>query len=166
MTVLQSAAGVAAVAVFAAVVDFAAVPAAVFAATGLGFAGHTPFTVMTAASGGTAAEVSGGGAGRLRRGRCAWRGLSPSQRTQQNTHQPTLTHKSFPPGLVHQKVENAKHQILAQRDIFARVRAANARSHFSYSGVILSAAAFQAERRISFLRGFERQPNCTVGPRS
>src|SRR5690349_21214902 len=62
MTVLQSAAEVVAV-VFSVVADFAAVPAAVFATAGLGFTGQTPFTVITAASGGTAAEVSGGGAG-------------------------------------------------------------------------------------------------------
>src|SRR5579864_4300365 len=61
MTVLHSPVGV--VVVFSAVADFAAVPAAAFAAAGLGFAGHTPFTVITAASGGTAAEVSGGCAG-------------------------------------------------------------------------------------------------------
>jgi hypothetical protein len=30
------------------------------------------------------------------------------------------------------------------------------------SGVILSVAAFQAERRISRLTGPERQPNCTT----
>ena len=62
MTVLQSAAEVAADAVFS-VADLAVVPGAVFATAGLGFAGHTPFTVMTASSGGTAADVSGGGAG-------------------------------------------------------------------------------------------------------
>src|SRR4029077_16412226 len=62
--------------------------------------------------------------GRLWRGRCARGGLSPSQRSQQNTHQPTLTHKSFPPGLVIQKVEIAKDQILAQeRAVFFARRA-------------------------------------------
>ena len=55
MTVLQSAAGV-----FAAGVLAAAAP--VFAAAVLGGVEHTPITVITAASDGTAAEVSAGGA--------------------------------------------------------------------------------------------------------
>jgi hypothetical protein len=59
MTVLQSAAGVFVSAAFVAVAGFAAVP---WAAAGLGAAGQTPITVITAASGATEAEVSAAGA--------------------------------------------------------------------------------------------------------
>src|ERR1017187_6043989 len=55
MTVLQSAAGVFVAAVLAAVTGFAVPALAV-----LGSAEHTPLIVITAASGGTAAEVSAG----------------------------------------------------------------------------------------------------------
>jgi hypothetical protein len=57
MTVLQSAGGLFAVGVFAVVAGFAAVAVA---AAGLGCGGHTPITVITAASAGTEAEVSTG----------------------------------------------------------------------------------------------------------
>src|ERR1700722_9886503 len=57
ITVLQSAAGVLVSAALVEVAGFAAVPVA---AAGFGCAGHTPITVITAASGGTSAEVSAG----------------------------------------------------------------------------------------------------------
>jgi hypothetical protein len=60
ITVLQSAAVLFSVGDFAAFAGFGATP---FAAGGVGFAEHTPLTVMTAAVGGTAAEVSAGGWG-------------------------------------------------------------------------------------------------------
>src|ERR1700690_2776672 len=63
MTVLQSAAGMVVAGVFAAVAGFVVVPAAVFATAGWGFAGQTPVTVSTTASGGTEADRSGSGAG-------------------------------------------------------------------------------------------------------
>src|ERR1700722_7632342 len=57
MTVLQSAAGVFAAVSFAEVAGFASVP---LAAAGLVCPEHTPITVITGASGGTAAELSAG----------------------------------------------------------------------------------------------------------
>ena len=57
ITVLQSVAGLFSAGDVAAVAGFAAAP---FAAAGLGCGEHTPLTVMTAAVGGTAAEVSAG----------------------------------------------------------------------------------------------------------
>src|SRR5579863_2116050 len=103
MTVLQSVAEVFAAGTFGAASDFAA---AALVAAALGVAGQTPCTVMTAASSGTDADMSGGAAGACIG--CAGGALGaacPQARAPSRTHRSQLLRIShFLQGLVHQKV--------------------------------------------------------------
>src|SRR5579864_5347164 len=93
MTVLQSAAED-----FVAVV-LAPVAAVPLAAAVLVCAGHTPLIDDRRRWGNRRGRIRRSRFG-LGRARSTRHSLSPCQRSQQNTHQPPLTHKSFPPGLV------------------------------------------------------------------